>query len=245
MAETKNKPSPQTSRKSVNLPLLLSGGLILAVVGAYFLWPAFGETTREGWNVLLSGDQAKISGWVKQFGYWGPVFIILFMVLQMFMVVVNVVALIIIAILAYGPVWGSLIGFTGVMVASLIGYAIGYWAGSALVQKLLGEKTAKKVEEQVCRYGIWAIVIARLSPFISNDAISFIAGSTKLTFWKFIAATIGGIVPLIVLIAFLGGDIERMKTGLIWISVIGIVAFLAYYFYDRHKQQQSESVKKQ
>jgi uncharacterized membrane protein YdjX (TVP38/TMEM64 family) len=227
--------------KSSKLPLYITLGIVGSLLAAYFFWPAFGETVREAWGIVRTGDQDKIAAWVKQFGYWGPVVIILFMVVQMFMVVVNVLAIIIITILVYGPVWGGLIAFSGIMLASVIGYGVGRWAGSKLVHKLLGRKTAKKVEIQVDRYGLYAVAIARVIPIISNDAISFVAGSTALGFWKFLLATTAGVVPLICLIAYFGEDTDSMKTGLFWLSGIGITAFLIFYFYDKHKHKSEVS----
>jgi len=210
-------------------------------LAAYFFWPPFANWVTEAWGVITSGDQNKIAAWVKQYGYWGPLVIILFMVAQMFMVVVNVLAIIVVTILVYGPIWGSLIAFSGIMLASVIGYGIGRWAGSALVNKLLGYSTARKVEEKVDRYGYWAVAIARVIPIISNDAISFVAGSTGLDFWKFLFATMAGVVPLICLIAYFGEDADSMKTGLLWLAGFGVLAFLSFYFYDKRRQKQGNS----
>ena len=206
-------------------------------VGLTSLASLFGETVREAWQLLRAGDKEKTAEWVRQFGFWGPAFIILFMIAQMFMVVVNVLAIIIITILVYGPVWGSLIAFSGIMLASAIGYAVGRFAGKRLVHKLISEKAAKKVEVQVNRYGLWAVAIARVIPIISNDAISFVAGSIGLGFWKFLIATSAGVIPLICLIAFIGDDKDSLKTGLFWLTGIGVTAFLIFYFYDKHKHK--------
>ena len=231
----------EEKEKSSKLPLYITLVVIGSIFAAYFFWPPFADWVKEAWSIISSGEQDKIAAWVEQFGYWGPLVIILFMVLQMFMVVVNVLAIIIITILVYGPVWGGLIAFSGIMLASIIGYGVGRWAGSALVHKLLSRKTAKKVETQVDRYGLWAVAIARVIPIISNDAISFVAGSTALGFWKFLLATTAGVVPLICLIAYFGEDTDSMKTGLFWLSGIGITAFLAFYFYDKRKQKSEAS----
>ena len=235
--------APEKEEKTSKLPLYITLVVVGSIFAAYFFWPPFANWVKEAWKVISSGDQAEIAAWVKQFGYWGPLVIILFMVLQMFMVVVNVSAIIIITILVYGPVWGSLIAFAGIMLASVIGYGVGRWAGSALVHKLLGKKAAHKVETQVDRYGLWAVAIARVIPVISNDAISFVAGSTALGFWKFLAATTAGVIPLIALIAYFGNDTSSMTTGLIWLSGIGLAAFLAFYFYDKRRQKK-EAVSK-
>ena len=77
----------------------------------------------------------------------------------------------------------------------------------------------------------------RLSPFLSNDAISFVGGVLKMGYWKFIGATMIGISPLIIFIAYLGGDYERLKTGLIWTSVISLVLFIAFVWWDRTKRK--------
>lgn len=233
-AQTPEKTSPEESSK---LPLYLTLGLILSLVAAYFLWPEFNEICREGWAVLKTGDQNKISEWVRQFGFWGPFFIILLMVVQMFLFVINVMALVIVAVLAYGPVWGSLLALVGILTASTIGYIIGRFWGKSIVHKFIGRKSAEKVESAVDRYGFWAIIVARISPFLSNDAISFIAGTGCMNFFKFMGATIAGITPLILFIAYLGEDFDRLKTGMIWVSVVTIAGFLIYYFYDRRKNR--------
>ena len=219
--------------KSSKLPLLISGSFILLLVACYFFWPAFQERTTEAWRVLSSGDQKRISGWVSQFGIWGPVVIVLCMVLQMFLVVVNVVALMVIAVLAYGPLGGSIISLFGIATASTVGYWIGHSLSPATVGKLLGKNTKKKVEDHVNRYGAWAIVVFRLSPLLSDDAISFVAGLVRMPYLRFMGATLAGVLPLAILIAYLGQDIDRLKTGLILVSVIASASLLVYYMFYR------------
>jgi uncharacterized membrane protein YdjX (TVP38/TMEM64 family) len=130
-----------------------------------------------------------------------------------------------------------MIALVGIFVASTLGYLLGRGLGPATVGKLLGQKTQKKVEEQVERYGIWAVVLARLSPLISNDAISIVAGIARMPYRKFILATAGGIIPLTLLIAYLGQDIDRLKNGLIVVSIIGVIMLIGYYFYDRRRRK--------
>ena len=227
----------QQSAKLSKTPWFISGSFILFLLVCYFLWPAFQETINEAWQVLTSGDQKRISGWVSQFGFWGPLFIVGFMVAQMFLVVITVVALMVVAVLAYGPVWGSVISIVGIFLASTVGYLLGRGLGPATIGKFLGAKTQQKVAEQVERYGMWAVVLARISPIISNDAISIVAGIVKMPYRKFMLATAGGIIPLTLLIAYLGQNIDRLKVGLIVVSIVGVIALMAYYIYDRRKQK--------
>lgn len=236
MATTVTAPTPARARSS-RLPLYISLGFVALLVGCYFLWPEFQEQARQGFEVLKSGEQARIAAWMRQFGYWGPVVLVLAMVVQMFLFVVNVVLLMLVAILAYGPWWGSLLALTGVIVASTVGYVLGHSLGESFVRRLLGEKTERKVTDIVDRYGVWAIVIARLSPALSDDAISFVAGIARMGYWKFMAATVGGVVPLIALLAYLGEESNRLKTGLLWVSAVSIVLLAAYVWWDRRRQK--------
>lgn len=232
-AEKHVTPSDGEAVQESKWPLYITGLIIVGLVASYFKFPGFQQELKEAWDVLTSGEKQRISQWVSQFGFWGPFFIVLAMVAQMFLLVINVVALMLVAILAYGAFWGSVIAIAAVAVASTIGYWIGRGVGEAGISRLIGHKTEKKVMELVDRYGIWAVIIARISPFLSNDAVSFVAGLARMGYFKFIGATLAGITPLTVLLAWLGGNNDRLTTGLIWVSAVSLVAFIGYIIYDR------------
>lgn len=199
------------------------------------MWPAFEEGVQQGWAVLRTGDQSKVAAWVAQFGYWGPVLVVLVMVAQMFLVVINNALLILVAVLAYGPWWGSLLAWAGVVVASSVGYWLGRTLGEPVVQRLLGQKSARKVAGFVEQYGLGAVALARLTPIVSNDAISFVAGAARMGYWRFIGVTAVAVVPLITLLAYLGRDAQRLKTGLLWVSGAGVVLFGGYFWWRKSR----------
>ena len=102
--------------------------------------------------------------------------------------------------------------------------------------KLLGAKTENKIERFIESYGFWAVIVTRLNPILSNDAISFVGGILKMNYWKFIGATLLGILPLTVFIAILGKSTETLKTGLLWGSVVSLVLFGVYIWWDKRKK---------
>jgi uncharacterized membrane protein YdjX (TVP38/TMEM64 family) len=227
---------PDTARSS-RLPLYVSVAIIAPLVAAYFLWPAFQEGLQEGWAVLRTGDQAKVAAWVAQFGYWGPVLVVVVMVAQMFLVVINNALLILVSILAYGPWRGGLLAWVGVLIASSVGYWLGRALGEPVVQRLLGEKNEKKVADFVEQYGLGAVALARLMPIVSNDAISFVAGAMRMGYFRFIGVTAVAVIPLISLLAYLGQNSDRLKTGLLWVSGVGVVLFGGYIWWKKaHKK---------
>lgn len=215
--------------------LLPSAVLLVITVGSYWLWPEYRQFIREAWRVLTSGKETEIHQWVAQFGGWGPLVIILLMILQMFLLVAPSWLLMVIAVLAYGGVWGSLLAMAAVAVASALGYGIGHVIGRHGLDRLLGEKKEEKIRAETRRYGIWAVVIARINPFLSNDAISLAGGMLHLGFWKFMLATLGGIAPLAALIGAFGESWTSMKTGLFWLSIASLVGLGIKIAFDKRQ----------
>lgn len=232
MKEKKGSPSVKKSR----LPLYLSISLIGVLVLCYFVIPSVDNFFTEAWNVLTSNDEARIKTWVEGFGWFGPLVIVLAMVVQMFLLVIPTILLMIVAILAYGPIWGSVIVFIAVYVASSVGYFIGKYVGTGFIISLLGKKTIEKISSFLEDYGFWAVVITRINPFLSNDAISFVAGILKMNYWKFITATLLGISPLIALIALTGQNTDSLKYGLLWGSLGSLLIFGIYIWWDKKRK---------
>lgn len=226
-----------TSIKKSKKPLYISAAIIISVIAAYFLIPGVNNFFDEAWQVLTSNDESRIKQWVSQFGWIGPLVLILTMVLQMFLLVIPSIALMVVSILAYGPIWGSLIVFAAIFTASSVGYFIGRYFGPVIVDKLIGHKSERKIGEFIEDYGFWAVIVTRINPILSNDAISFVSGILKMGYFRFISATLVGISPLIIFIAILGETTDGLMTGLIWGSIISLILFLGYVWWDRKRKK--------
>lgn len=220
--------------------LLITIVTITALTGCYFLIPSFQTFLNEAYRVLTSNDNERISAWVQQFGFWGPLFIMFAMTAQMFLFVFNVTLLVLVSILAYGSFWGSLIAILSICIASTIGFFIGKSLGVHTVNRLIGQSTERKIEHFMNHYGMGAVAIARVSPFLSNDAISFVAGILEMNYFKFMGATLVGITPLVVLIAWMSENMARLKNGLIWISVLSLAGFIIYVLYDKYLKKKDK-----
>src|SRR5690606_441565 len=225
----------EDNEKSSKWPLYLSIIIVAAVISLYFLNPSVQQFFTESWDVLVSGDKQRISGWVKQFSWWGPLVIVLAMIAQMFLLVIPTPLLMVVTVVAYGPFLGAAIILLAIFCASSIGYGLGAYLGAPVMERFLGAESEKKVESFLDKYGFWAVIITRLSPFLSNDAVSFVGGILRMGYWKFIGATMLGIFPLTVLIAYLGENNDRLKTGLIWVSIISLIGFIGYIWWDKRK----------
>lgn len=223
-----------------NWPLVASIFLIAILVASYFILPNFQAFVNEAYAILLSDDDAEIKRWVGELGFWGPLFIILAMVIQMFLIFVPSPLLMVVAVLAYGPIWGTVLAIASVMVSSTIGYFIGQMIGEDALYRLIGKSKEEKMESYVSQYGLWVVIISRVSPAFSNDAISFVAGILNMKFLKFIGATFVGITPLAILIGWFGQNNDRLQSGLIWTSVVCVVLLVGYIIFDRRRKKKMQ-----
>jgi uncharacterized membrane protein YdjX (TVP38/TMEM64 family) len=228
--------SDKENRSKSKWPLFFSLGLVIASFLLFFTVPAVEEFVTEAYEVLSSGDEARISDWVDQFGWAGPIVLILAMTAQMAVLVVPTPLVMVVSVLAYGPLAGSGIILAGIFIASSIAYALGWALGGPLVENFLGSKSKEKIKGFLKDYGFWAVMVVRFSPFLSNDAISLVAGMMKMGYWRFIGATMLGILPLTVLIAYFQ-ETESLRPGLIWIGAISIAGFIGYVWWDKKRKK--------
>ena len=213
------------------LPLLLSAAVVVLCFSGYLFIPEARNWIHNAVLILSSNDQVVIENWVSGFSWFGPILLVLAMVAQMFLVVVPTTVLLVVCILAYGPVWGSIIALVAIYAASTAGYYIGRMFGSLTVERILGSSARTRTTAFLEKYGFWAIFITRLNPLLSNDMVSLVGGMVKMDYWKFSLASIAGITPLILLIAIFGESTQSLMnlfigSGVILIFLLGYKSFL-------------------
>lgn len=210
-------------------------GVIAVLVLLYFIWPGYRNLIDQAYQMVASGDREALQNWVSGFGVWGALLIYGLMVAQTLLAFIPSLLVTLVPVLAYGSFWGGLVAWSGLILAAWVAYGIGRSLGPVTVERFIGHDTEKKVAGFVSRYGVWGVVAARVSPALSTDAVSFVAGLVKMGFWRFSFATALGTLPLVALIAFLGRDFEQLRGGLIWVSVISLGLFVAYVLWDRRR----------
>ena len=225
----------EKEQKTSFIPLIISGVLLITILTAYFFIPEVRDFMKQAYAVLTSDDTERTQNWVATFGLWGPIVLIVAMVLQLFLMVIPSVIIMVIAVLAYGPWLGSLITIIGIFCSASVGYLVGDYLGDVGVEKLIGEKALNKIESFFKAYGLWTVIVFRASPFLSNDAISFVGGFVEMTYKRFIIATLLGSSPLLILVAVFGQSIDQLKPGLIVASIVSLIGLGVYIYMDKRK----------
>lgn len=226
--------------RSSRRPWIVGGLLLVVLVGLYFVWPAYEWMVDRTYVLVMQGDEEGLRDWIQRAGAWGPVLILALMLAQTLVPVLPSVLIMVVAVLAYGPWWGGLLSWSGLLLSATVAYVIGRALGSAAVDRLIGQKAERRIGGYVRRHGVGAVIAARVSPALSTDAVSYAAGIVGMRFPRFLAATAVGILPLTVLIGYLGASIQRLSTGLLWISIISVGVFGAWVVYDRIRHGRPE-----
>lgn len=121
----------------------------------------------------------------------------------------------------FGFWWGSLLSWSSSMVGAAFCFYIARYLGIQRITRLISQPAVEKANDFVEKYGTYAILIARLMPFISFDVISYFAGTTRMRFLGFWIATGIGQMPATLVYSYLG---ESASPHIKWILfAFGIV----------------------
>ncbi|MGV9171351.1 MAG: TVP38/TMEM64 family protein [Promethearchaeia archaeon] len=190
-------------------------------------------------------------------GFWGIFLFLAIMTLQGVMVPIPSAIVTLTAGILWGFWGGGILGVIGSMFAATLCYYIAKKGGRPLAEKFVGRSTIAMTDRLIEKYGMGAILITRLIPFISFDAISYTAGIVDLDIKKYSIATFIGSIPRVFFYTWLGSmmnikppvnllelplnEIEaraREFNSLLLIIVVVIsVLFVAYIVYSKYQEK--------
>ena len=114
----------------------------------------------------------------------------------------------------FGFWWGSLLSWSSSMVGAALCFYIARALGIQRITALISKPAVDKANDFFEKYGTYAVLIARLMPFISFDVVSYFAGATRMRFLGFWIATGIGQMPATLVYSYLG---ESASPHIKWI----------------------------
>jgi len=78
----------------------------------------------------------------------------------------------------YDPLMLNLVAVATAMASLAIDYLIGYFFSAKIIDSLIGRKRYEKAEDEIRKYGNWALFFSNLLP-LSSPIISLAAGMLK------------------------------------------------------------------
>ncbi len=170
----------------------------------YWLSEGFRGEVREGASILASGDVGGLGEYILSFGAWAPVASTFLMVLQSLAAPLPSFVVTFANGLAFGTFWGWALSLFGHTLAAAVCFWIARSLGRVPVEVIVGRSGLQSADRWFARWGLYAVVVARLVPGISFDVISYAAGITHMRFRRFLGATALGVFPQTFVYSYLG-----------------------------------------
>jgi len=197
--------------------------VILVIICMYLFIPSVKVNVNQAIFILSNVNVDMAREYILSFGIWAPIVSFLLMILQS--VAAPLPAFIITFANAglFGWIKGAMLSWTSAMAGAALCFYIARFLGRNAVEKLTSKTALKSVDDFFEKYGKYAILIARLLPFISFDIVSYAAGLTSMSFGSFFIATGLGQLPATIIYSYIGG----MLTGTAKTFVFGLLCLFS------------------
>jgi len=219
--------------------LLLAVALLLIV---YLMVPSVNGFVNHMASVLGSGNVDAVVAYIRSFGAGAMAFSFCLMVLSSviaplpaFMITLSNAAI-------FGWWQGAILSWSSAMVGAALCFFISRILGRDVVEKFAGKGALASVEGYFKKYGTKTILVCRLLPFVSFDAVSYFAGLTPLKFVPFFLATGIGQTPATIVYSYVGGmlsgGVKYLVTGLLCLFSLAILGSIVKQIYtDRQAKK--------
>lgn len=196
----------------------------MVIICAIYFIPSFRDTFMQIVSLFQSLDIEKVKEYINSFGLLAPFISFLLMIFQSIAAPLPAFLITFANAALFGWIYGALLSWFSAMVGAILCFYIAKFLGRDVVEKLTSKLALQSVDEFFEKHGKYAILIARLLPFISFDIVSYGAGLTKMRLKDFIIATGVGQLPATIVYSYSG----EMLVGGSRMIVYGLLVLFAF-----------------
>ena len=217
------------------MSVVVRGILILALGVALLAVPPIRGIVAEVSALLTTSDLDPLRNYLRGYGPWAPAASVGLMLLQSLLVPLPAFPIIYANGLLFGALWGGLLSWGSAQAAAAACFGLAHWLGRPAVERLVSRPALDWCDRFLARYGPYAVFLARLTPVVSFDLVSYAAGLTPMSFWAFAVATAFGAAPAIFLYAALGDAGLWSPSGLLpALGAVALLTLLGFLLRRRH-----------
>ncbi len=137
------------------------------------------------WESINSVE--KMRSFIQGLGFWGRLAFVFLQFLQVTIIPIPSTILTIAGAVAFGPLQGSILSLSGILLGSAVAFFLGQTFGKGLVEFMVGEESCKKWTEFLSK-GKYTFFIMMFFPMFPDDILCLVAGLTNMS-WKFFMIT--------------------------------------------------------
>lgn len=232
--------------KSVKLAVIRNLVILAVICGIiallYFTSDRFQMHAQFIVKVLSRGDLASLKEYLLAWGAWAPIISAAIMILQSVVAPLPAFIVTVTNGWLFGAFWGTLLSWSSAMAGAMLCFYIARGFGRPAAERFVNKKAMTFIDGFFHRYGSNSVLIARLIPIVSFDAVSYAAGLTPITFFGFIVATGIGQLPATIVYSWLGQNISTSAKIGLW-AVAGVAALLVLGFTVKKAMEKRIDVK--
>ena len=128
-------------------------------------------------------------------------------------------------VFGFGPVAGSIYAWVSTLISATINFWIGRKVGAERIREFGGE-LVNRIIRVVRKNGFITSLAVRLVPTGPFVIVNMAAGVSHMTFWAFIGGTALGIIPKILIVAFLGQGVLSGVEGKLYMLGFLLLALI-------------------
>ena len=166
---------------------------------------------------------------LENYGNLGPPLYMLLVILAILISPIPAAPLAIIAGIVFGPLQGLIYTLIGATIGAVLAFSISrFFLRDYFKKQFENNDFYKKIKGKKNHNIAYIVLITRLMPQVSFDAVSYLAGLTGLNIGIFALATFFGMIPIVFILTFFGIFLEPYKLIL---GILLLVAFVLYIIY--------------
>lgn len=218
--------------------------ILILLCLSYFVIPAVNQFVGDIASTLGSADVERVVEYIRGYGPYAMVISFFLMIFQSVAAPLPAFLITFANAAIFGWWQGAILSWTSAMVGALICFYIARSLGRDTVEKYAGKGAIAGVEGYFEKYGSKTILICRLLPFVSFDAVSYFAGLTPIKVIPFVIATGLGQLPATVVYSYVGGmltgGVRYFVTALLLIFALSIMAMIIKNIYSEHQKKKGQ-----
>lgn len=121
--------------------------------------------------------------------------------------------------LLFGPVLGTVVTLGSTATTAVIAALVGRHAGRDSAYALIGTQWPQRLEAQIRRRGLWAVVGQRFVPGISDALASYSFGAFGVPLWQMAVGALIGSAPRAFVYTALGASLSDLSSPLAYAAV--------------------------
>lgn len=120
----------------------------------------------------------------------------------------------------FGPLLGTFVTLGSTVTTAIIAALLGRRAGRDSARVLLGADWSARIDAQIQRRGLWAVVGQRFVPGISDAMASYAFGAFGMPLWQMAIGAFIGSAPRAFVYTALGASISDLSSPLAYVAVV-------------------------